>query len=230
MKKKRFTEARIAFVLRQAKGGGSVEQIVRELGISEAAFYRWKKRYSGLGVSELRHLKQLYDGRRLRLLTIVDNHTRESLAIKAGQRIRGLDVAELLEQLVSEHGCPEAIQVDNGPEFISKELDIWAYSNQVKLDFSRPGKPTDNAYIESFNARFRQECLNEYWSLSLSDAQEKIDVWRRDYNYHRPHSSLENLAPAVFAGQNPPGLRSENFPPLPQICPTAQMILAFDQD
>ena len=118
---------------------------------------------------------QLWDGRRIRLLTLVDNHTRESLAIKVGRRIRGLDVAELLEQLVSAHGCPAAIQVDNGPEFISKELDLWAYSNQVKLDFSRPGKPTDNALIESFNARFRQECLNEHWFLSLEDAREKTE-------------------------------------------------------
>ena len=156
---------------------------------------------------------ELYDGRRFRLLTIVDNHTRESLAIHVGQRIRGLDVAEVLEELVSDHGCPEAIQVDNGPEFISKELDLWAYCSQVKLDFSRPGTPTDNALIESFNARFRQECLNEHWFLSLDDAQEKIDIWRGDYNYQRPHSSLQNLAPAVLAGQNPPGPRPEKSPP-----------------
>jgi putative transposase len=91
---------------------------------------------------------QLYNGRRLRLLTIVDNHTRESLAIHVGQRIQGLEVVELLEKVAAEHGRPRTIQVDNGPEFISKDVYLWAYWNQVQLDFSRPGKPTDNAYVE----------------------------------------------------------------------------------
>lgn len=90
---------------------------------------------------------------------------------------------------------------DNGPEFISKDVDLWAYWNKVKLDFSRPGKPTDNATIESFNARFRQECLNAHWFLSLEDAREKIEVWREDYNGVRPHSSLENLTPSEFASR-----------------------------
>ena len=124
---------------------------------------------------------QLYDGRRIRLLTIVDNHTRESLAIHVGHRIRGQEVVAVLERISDEHGLPKVIQVDNGPEFISKDVNLWAYWNKVKLDFSRPGKPTDNAFIESFNARFRQECLNEHWFLSLEDAQEKVDAWRRDF-------------------------------------------------
>ena len=86
-----------------------------------------------------------------------------------------------------------------GPEFVSKDLDLWAYWNNVKLDFSRPGKPTDNAYIESFNARFRLECLNEHWFLSLEDAREKTEEWRQDYNQIRPHSSLGNIAPEEYA-------------------------------
>lgn len=147
---------------------------------------------------------QIYDGRRLRLLTIVDNHTRESLAIHTGQRIRGSAVVEVLQRVVAEHGRPGTIRVDNGPEFISKDVDLWAYWNQVQLDFSRPGKPTDNAYIESFNARFRQECLNEHWFLSLQDAQAKIEAWRRDYNENRPHSALNNLTPGEYARQNQP--------------------------
>jgi putative transposase len=106
---------------------------------------------------------------------------------------------QALERVVDEHGLPRAIQVDNGSEFISKDLDMWAYWNKVKLDFSRPGKPTDNAFIESFNARFRQECLNEHWFLTLADAQEKVEAWRQDYNGNRPHSSLGNLPPAQFA-------------------------------
>ena len=147
---------------------------------------------------------QLYDGRRIRVLTLVDNHTRESLALHVGQRVRGQDVVRVREGVVDEHGRPKAIRVDNGPEFISKDLDMWAYWNKVKLDFSRPGKPTDNAFIESFNARFRMECLNEHWFLTLEDAAEKIESWRRDYNEHRPHSSLGNVAPAEFARRRIP--------------------------
>jgi putative transposase len=144
---------------------------------------------------------QLYDGRRLRFLTIVDNHTRESLAIHVGPRIRGSEVVEVLQKVVAEHGRPRTIQVDNGPEFISKDVDLWAYWNHVQLDFSRPGKPTDNAYVESFNARFRQECLNEHWFLSLEDACEKVEKWRRDYNDNRPHSALGNIPPYEYANR-----------------------------
>jgi putative transposase len=142
---------------------------------------------------------ELFDGRRIRVLTLVDNHTRESLAIHVAQRIRGMEVAEVLERVSKEHGKPRMIRVDNGPEFISKDVDLWAYWNHVKLDFSRPGKPTDNAYIESFNARFRLECLNEHWFMSLEDAREKMEEWRRDYNQNRPHSSLGNVPPEEYA-------------------------------
>jgi putative transposase len=145
---------------------------------------------------------ELFDGRRIRLLTIVDTHTRESLAISVGQRIRGSEVVQVLEQVVKENGRPQTIQVDNGPEFISNDVDLWAYWNHVKLDFSRRGKPTDNAYIESFNGRFRQECLNEHWFMSLDDAREKVESWRRDYNGERPHSALGNATPEEFAAQN----------------------------
>lgn len=145
---------------------------------------------------------QLYDGRRIRLLVIVDNHTRESLAIHVAQRIRGSEVVEVLEKAVAEHGKPQTIRVDNGPEFISKDVDLWAYWNQVQLDFSRPGKPTDNAFVESFNARFRQECLNQHWFLSLEDAREKVEEWRREYNEDRPHSSLGNISPEEYANQS----------------------------
>jgi putative transposase len=144
---------------------------------------------------------ELFDGRRIRLLTIVDNHTRESLAIHAGQRIRGCEVVEVLERVMKDHGRPRTIRVDTGPEFISKDVDLWAYWNHVSLDFSRPRKPTDNAYIESFNGRFRQECLNEHWFLSLDDARDKVEAWRRDYNEERPHSSLGNATPEEYAAQ-----------------------------
>jgi putative transposase len=141
-------------------------------------------------------LDQLFDGRRFRALTIVDNFSRKCLAIHAGQSIKGSDVVATMEYLKqNRRALPERIQVDNGSEFISKDLDKWAYENKVTLDYSRPGKPTDNPYIESFNGSFRDECLNIHWFLSLEDAQEKIDLWRRDYNSFRPHSSIDDMTP-----------------------------------
>ena len=139
---------------------------------------------------------QPYDGRRIRVLTIVDNHTRESLALQVGQRIRGIDVVAVLEQITQKHGLPKAIQVGNGPEFISKDLDRRAYWNQVRLDFSRPSKPTDDAMVESFISRFRQEYLNEHWFMSLDD------TWRQEYNHHRSHSWLGCQSPAEFVGRS----------------------------
>jgi putative transposase len=142
---------------------------------------------------------QLFNGQRFRLLTLVDNFSRESLAVEVGQRLTGDDVVKALERVSGVRGAPETIRVDNGPEFISRSLDLWAYWNGVKLDFSRPGKPTDNALIESFNGKLRQECLNQHWFLSLEDANEKVESWRRDYNQHRPHSALGNVPPKEFA-------------------------------
>ncbi len=139
---------------------------------------------------------QLFDGRRFRALTVVDNYSRKCLAIHAGQSIKGEDVVHIMERLKETYGVtPGRIQVDNGSEFISKALDKWAYDHQVTLDFSRPGKPTDNPFIESFNGSFRDECLNVNWFLSLEDAQDKIDAWRKEYNEFRPHSSLGDLTP-----------------------------------
>ena len=143
---------------------------------------------------------QLFDGRRFRLLTLVDNFTRESLAIRVGQQLTSDDVVATLEAIRNERGAvPKSIRVDNGPEFISKSLDWWAYFNHMTLDFSRPGKPTDNAFIESFNGRLRQECLNQHWFLSLTDATKKVEDWRVDYNEVRPHSSLGGQTPEEFA-------------------------------
>jgi putative transposase len=144
---------------------------------------------------------QLYDGRRFRVLTVVDNFTRESLAVRAGQSFTGEDVARVLDEIVAQRKTPESIWVDNGTEFTSRALDLWAYGRGVKLDFSRPGKPTDNPFIESFNSRVRQECLNENWFLSLEDARQKIEAWRIEYNEIRPHGSLGNHAPAQYARQ-----------------------------
>ena len=141
----------------------------------------------------------LYNGRRIRLLTIVDNFNRESLAIEVGEHIGSDRVVEVLTLLSKNRDLPKRIQVDNGPEFISKRLDQWAYFNGVELDFIRPGKPTDNGIIEAFNGRLRQECLNENWFLSLDDARQKVEAWRQEYNKIRPHGALGNVSPLVYA-------------------------------
>lgn len=108
-------------------------------------------------------------------------------------------MVQVLDRISHTRELPKTIRLDNGPEFISKVLDKWAHENKVTLDFSRPGKPTDNGFIESFNGRFREECLNTNWFLSLLDAQSKIEAWREDYNVSRPHMSLGYMTPLEFA-------------------------------
>jgi Integrase core domain len=142
---------------------------------------------------------QLFDGRKICVLTIVDNSTRVSPAIDVRLSYRSADVVATLERVARLYGRPKRIRVDNGPEFISKELDLWAYLHGVELDFSRPGKPTDNAFAESFNGKFRTECLNAYWFLSLDDARSKCDAWRTEYNEDRPHSTIGNQTPVAWA-------------------------------
>ena len=140
---------------------------------------------------------------RRRALTVVDNFSRECLAIHVEQSMRGEHVVDIMEQFKSrEQRLPLRIQVDNGAEFIYKALNKWACENQVTLDFSRPGKPTDNPFIESFNGSFRDDCLNTNWFLSLDDAKEKIESRRMEYNQYRPHSSLDDLTPEEFYQQH----------------------------
>jgi len=116
---------------------------------------------------------QLYNGKRFRALTVLDTFSLESLAIYVDKSIRGEQVCEALEKTKAARRLPQRIKVDNGPEFISRALDAWAYFNKVKLDYSRPGTPTDNPYIDSFNRSFRHECLNMNWFMSLEDARGK---------------------------------------------------------
>ncbi len=142
---------------------------------------------------------QLVGGQRFRLLTLVDNQSRESLAIEVGQRLTGDDVVRVLEQVTAERGKPQSIRVDDGPEFISRSVDLLAYFDGVKLDFSRPGKPRDNAVIKSFNGRLRDECLNQHWFLSLHEAKRLTEAWRGDYNRVRPHASLGHRTPFEVA-------------------------------
>jgi putative transposase len=141
----------------------------------------------------------LIGGRRLRCLTIVDDCTRECLAIEVDTSITGLRVQGVLDRLADTRGLPQSITVDNGPEFDGQVLDKWAYRRSVHLSFIRPGKPNENAYIESFNGKFRDECLNEHWFISLAHARHVIEAWRIEYNTERPHSSLSNLTPEEFA-------------------------------
>lgn len=142
---------------------------------------------------------ELADGRKLRTLTVLDLFTRECLAIEVGFSLRAEHVITTMRYLSHERGKPQRISCDNGSEFSGGQMDLWAYSNQVQMDFNRRGKPTDNAIVESFNGKFREECLNAHWFESVEDAKEKIDAWRWDYNEHRPHRSLEGLTPREFA-------------------------------
>ena len=141
---------------------------------------------------------QLADGRRFRCLTIVANFSRVSPAIEVGRSLTGRHVVEVLDRLVRERGAPKYISVDNGSEFTSRVLEAWAYANKVQLDFSRPGKPTDNPFVESFNGKFRAECLEQHHFASLEDAQALIEAWRRDYNEVRPHRALDGRSPSEF--------------------------------
>jgi putative transposase len=140
----------------------------------------------------------LADGRVFRTLNVVDDFTRECLAIEVDTSLSGARVARVLAALIAERGKPEKIVSDNGPEFTSRALDAWAHAAAVELHFITRGKPIENAYCESFNGRFRDECLNQNWFVSLGDARRRIAHWRDDYNDVRPHGSLDNMTPVEF--------------------------------
>lgn len=142
---------------------------------------------------------QLATGRRFRSLTITDLYTHETPAIEVDFSLTGERVCAVLDRLKKKMGLPQTIILDNGPEFTGRALDQWAYLNGVNLSFIQPGKPNQNAYCESFNARFRDECLNQHWFTHLSKAQEIIEEWRREFNEERPHSSLGYKTPKQFA-------------------------------
>jgi len=142
---------------------------------------------------------RLEDGRKFRAFTVVDNFTRECPLLEVDFVLTGAKVVAALERLEGRRPLPKVITLDNGTEFVSQRFDAWAYYRRVQLDFIRPGKPTENAYIESFNGRLRDECLNAHVFISLADAREKLEAWRVDYNMHRPHSSIGNLTPIEFS-------------------------------
>lgn len=141
----------------------------------------------------------LGDGRAFRVLTVVDQWSRQSPLLEVATAMSGRGVAEALDRVLGAgQPRPRSITVDHGTEFTSRALEDWAYQRGVQLDFIRPGKPQENAFIESFNGRLRDECLNVHQFLSLADARAKIEVWRQDYNQQRPHSSLGRLTPDEF--------------------------------
>lgn len=145
---------------------------------------------------------QLATGKKIRVLTVVDTFSRYSPVIDPRFSYRAENVVQMLEQACAGVGYPRTIRVDQGSEFVSRDLDLWAYARGVTLDFSRPGKPTDNAFIEAFNGRFRAECLNEHWFLTLDDARSKMEDWRRYYNEERPHGAIGNKSPIMLQNRD----------------------------
>ena len=143
----------------------------------------------------------LADGQPFRILTVVDHWSRSSPVVEAGVRMSGEIVGQVLDRVLGESGGPRSITVDHGTEFQSRALEDWAYRRGGQLDFIHPGKPVENAFIESFHGRLRDECLNMHQFASLAEAQAILDVWRVDYNHRRPHSSLGHLTPSEFVGQ-----------------------------
>jgi putative transposase len=161
--------------------------------VSRAVATRPNQRWSMDFVSDY-----VSNGRVIRMLTIVDDYTRECPTIEIDTSLGGLRVRRVLDRIASERGLPEAIVLDNGPEFRGRALAAWSEERRVRLEFIQPGRPAQNAYAESFNGRLRDECLNANWFTSLSDARRKIESWRQDYNQQRPHSSLNYLPPTEF--------------------------------
>lgn len=141
---------------------------------------------------------QLALGNKIRVLTVVDIFSKFSPVIDPKFSYRAEDVVRTLERVCGEIGYPRTIRVDQGSEFVSRDLDLWAYAHNVTLDFSRPGKPTDNAFIEAFNSKVRSECLNAHWFMSLDDARSKLESWRRYYNEERPHSGIGQMTPILL--------------------------------
>jgi putative transposase len=190
-----------------------VERLYREEGLSLRR-RRGRKRLSHLRVMRERPAAinhnwavdfvhdGLFDGRRFRALTVVDEWSPDCLAIEVGTSLTGERVSRVLERLCELRAVPSVIQSDNGPEFRGRMMDEWAYRRGVRLQFIEPGKPIQNAFIESFNSRMREECLNDQVFLSLDDARRKIEQWRLQYNRERPHSSLGYLPPEEFAASS----------------------------
>ena len=196
--KKRFNEAQIIGVLQEQEVGSKVSDLCRRHGISEATFYNWKAKYGGMTVSEAKRLKSLEDSRRFRILGVMDQYGRQCLDLVTDTSISGPRVARELDRLVAIHGKPATIVSDNGTELTSKAILAWAAETQVQWHYITPGKPQQNGFTESLNGKIRDECLNEHLFRSLNHARAILEAWRQDYNYVRPHSSLNYQTPMEF--------------------------------
>lgn len=211
-KRRRFGSPRIGVMLARQGWKVNHKKVERLYAEEKLALRRRKRRKKFVGprvplpvaTRPNQHLAmdfvedRLRNGRKIRTLTMVDTFARESPALETDTSMGGRRVVRVLDRHVERHGAPEVVTIDNGTEFDSKVMEEWAFRNKVRLDFIRPGKPNENAYIESFNGRFREECLNENLFDTLDDARRIIEAWRIDYNEERPHSSLGNLTPAEF--------------------------------
>ena len=155
----------------------------------------------------------LMDGRALRVLNVVDDCTRVCVALEVDVSISGERVGRVLDRAAARHGWPEVIVSDNGPEFTSKALDQWAWERGIRIHFIQPGKPVQNAFVESMNGKFRAECLSESWFTSLDDARRTIETWRVDYNRVRPHKSLGGMTPEQYERSLSSGSPLRGSPP-----------------
>jgi putative transposase len=211
--RKRFGYRRLGLLLRREGvmvNHKRVYRLYREEGLSLRRRKRKRLTSEGRGPGELASgpdevwsLDFVSDatepGRRLKLLTIVDTFTRESLAVEVDTSISGERMARVLDRVIGDRGAqPQEIVLDNGPEMTSRALDQWAYERGIRLRFIAPGKPVQNCYIESFNGRLRDECLNLHWFRSVADARQIVEAWRLDYNRARPHSALGGLTPEEY--------------------------------
>lgn len=223
--RKRFGYRRLHMLLRREAFPVNVKRvyrIYREEGLSVRK--RTRRRLKGNPRIDLKRAIQpneqwamdftsdaLSDGRVIRTLNVVDTFTRECLAIEVDTSLPSLRVARVLDRIIHARGCPETLVTDNGPEFTSRAFDQWCHQRRIRHHFIQPGKPTQNGTCESFNGRFRDECLNEHWFFSLREARAITEAWRNDYNHHRPHSSLGGHTPAE-AAQRWGSLRSATPP------------------
>lgn len=187
--KKRFTEEQFIGFLREAKAGLPIKELCRWHGFSEASDYLWRSKFGGMSV---------FDGKRL---TVVDDATHEAVAIVPERAISGHSLTRTLDHLARSRGLPKAIRTDKGKEFCGRTMLTWAHQRGVLLFLIQPGKPNQNAYIESFNGRFRDECLNEHWFTILPQAKVVIESWRPEYNEERPKKGLGGLTPFAYPEQ-----------------------------
>jgi putative transposase len=195
-----YREEGLSVRRRRRKRIGAVER--QPLTIPTGANQRWSMDFVADGLG---------DGRKFRSLNIVDDYSRECVAAEVDTSIPGARVVRVLEQLREQRGLPQVLVTDNGPEFAGQALDVWAYQRGVKLHFIEPGKPIQNAFVESFNGKMRDECLNEHWFGTVAGARQTMEAWRRDYNEVRPHSALGNRTPQEFTARGAT-LRSPTAP------------------